>query len=112
LFQNLFDNAYKYSQPHQRELNINVAQRKQEIVFRFIDKGIGIPKNEQKNVFKKFYRIENQFNQNGSVGIGLSFCKEVANFMDGDIAVKSELGLGSEFIVTLPFNYNELVTKS
>ncbi len=112
LFQNLFDNAYKYSQPQHRELNIIVAQRKQEIVFRFIDKGIGIPKNEQRNVFKKFYRIENQFNQNGSVGIGLSFCKEVANFMDGDIAVKSELGLGSEFIVTLPLNYNELVTKS
>ena len=112
LFQNLFDNAYKYSQPQQRELNIIVSQKKQEIIFRFIDKGIGIPKNEQKNVFRKFYRIENQFNQNGSVGIGLSFCKEVANFMGGDIAVKSELGLGSEFIVTLPLNYNELVTKS
>ena len=65
-----------------------------------------------KNVFKKFYRIENQFNQNGSVGIGLAFCKEVANFLDGDIEVKSESGAGSEFIVSLPFNYNELVTKS
>ena len=112
LFQNLFDNAYKYSHPQQRYLNIIVEKRKQHFVFRFIDKGIGIEKSEQRNVFKKFYRIENQFNQNGSVGIGLAFCKEVANFLDGDIEVKSESGLGSEFIVTLPINYNELVTKS
>jgi two-component system phosphate regulon sensor histidine kinase PhoR len=112
LFQNLFDNAYKYSHPKQRYLNIIVEKRKQHFVFRFIDKGIGIEKSEQRNVFKKFYRIENQFNQNGSVGIGLAFCKEVANFLDGDIEVKSESGLGSEFMVTLPINYNELVTKS
>jgi len=112
LFQNLFDNAYKYSQAHQRYLNIIVERRKQQIAFRFIDKGIGIVKSEQRNVFKKFYRIENQFNQNGSVGIGLAFCKEVANFLAGDIEVKSEPGMGSEFIVSLPFNYNELVTKS
>jgi two-component system phosphate regulon sensor histidine kinase PhoR len=46
------------------------------------------------------------------VGIGLAFCKEVANFLAGDIEVKSEPGMGSEFIVSLPFNYNELVTKS
>ena len=112
LFQNLFDNAYKYSQAHQRYLNIIVESRKQQIAFRFIDKGIGIEKSELRNVFKKFYRIENQFNQNGSVGIGLAFCKEVANFLAGDIEVKSEPGMGSEFIVSLPFNYNELVTKS
>jgi two-component system phosphate regulon sensor histidine kinase PhoR len=112
LFQNLFDNAYKYSQVNQRYLNIIVERRKQQIAFRFVDKGVGIVKSEQKNVFKKFYRIENQFNQNGSVGIGLAFCKEVANFLAGDIQVKSEPGMGSEFIVSLPFNYNELVTKS
>lgn len=103
LFQNLIENAYKYSHPHHKELFINVAHEKRDIVFTFIDKGIGIPKNEIKNIFKKFYRIENKYNQNGSVGLGLAFCKELANFMNGDITVKSEVNNGSEFTVTLPY---------
>jgi two-component system phosphate regulon sensor histidine kinase PhoR len=72
-------------------------------MFSFIDKGIGIPKNELNNIFRKFYRLENQYNQNGSVGLGLAFCKELVNFMDGDITVKSRVDVGSEFVVTLPY---------
>ncbi|MEO3405333.1 HAMP domain-containing sensor histidine kinase [Mucilaginibacter sp. CAU 1740] len=103
VFQNLIENAYKYSHPQQKELFINISQEKRNIVFSFADKGIGIPKNELGNVFKKFYRIENQYNQNGSVGLGLAFCKELVNFMSGDITVHSKVNEGSEFIVTLPY---------
>ncbi|MET3503469.1 two-component system phosphate regulon sensor histidine kinase PhoR [Mucilaginibacter rubeus] len=103
VFQNLIENAYKYSHPQQKELFINISQEKRNIVFSFADKGIGIPKNELNNVFKKFYRIENQYNQNGSVGLGLAFCKELVNFMNGDITVYSKVNEGSEFIVTLPY---------
>lgn len=102
VFQNLIENAYKYSHPKKKELSINITHRKGNLVFAFIDKGIGIPKSEQNNVFKKFYRIENQYNQNGSVGLGLAFCKELVNFMNGDITVSSKVNEGSEFIVTLP----------
>jgi two-component system phosphate regulon sensor histidine kinase PhoR len=103
VFQNLIENAYKYSHPQQKELFINISQERRNIVFSFADKGIGIPKNELNNVFKKFYRIENQYNQNGSVGLGLAFCKELVNFMNGEIAVYSRVNEGSEFIVTLPY---------
>ncbi|OKS89618.1 sensor histidine kinase [Mucilaginibacter polytrichastri] len=103
IFQNLIENAYKYSHPQHKELFISVIHEKRDIVFTFIDKGIGIPKSEIKNIFKKFYRIENKYNQNGSVGLGLAFCKELVNFMNGDITVKSELNQGSEFTVTLPY---------
>jgi two-component system phosphate regulon sensor histidine kinase PhoR len=103
VFQNLIENAYKYSHPQQKELFINISQERRNIVFSFADKGIGIPKNELSNVFKKFYRIENQYNQNGSVGLGLAFCKELVNFMNGEIAVYSRVNEGSEFIVTLPY---------
>lgn len=103
VFQNLIENAYKYSHPQQKELFINISQEKRNIVFSFADKGIGIPKSELNNVFKKFYRIENQYNQNGSVGLGLAFCKELVNFMSGEIAVYSKVNEGSEFIVTLPY---------
>jgi two-component system phosphate regulon sensor histidine kinase PhoR len=103
IFQNLIENAYKYSNPGQKELFIHISYEKRNIVFSFTDKGIGIPKSELDNVFKKFYRIENQYNQNGSVGLGLAFCKELVNFMNGDLQVKSKLNEGSEFIVTLPY---------
>lgn len=103
VFQNLIENAYKYSHPDRKELFINITLEKRNIVFSFIDKGIGIPKNELNNIFRKFYRLENQYNQNGSVGLGLAFCKELATFMNGDIAVKSKVGVGSEFVVTLPY---------
>jgi two-component system phosphate regulon sensor histidine kinase PhoR len=103
IFQNLIENAYKYSHPHKKELYINVAQEKRNIIFSFADKGIGIQKNELGNVFKKFYRVENQYNQNGSVGLGLAFCKELVNFMDGEITVHSKVNQGSEFVVTLPY---------
>jgi two-component system phosphate regulon sensor histidine kinase PhoR len=103
VFQNLIENAYKYSHPQKKELNIHITHKKGDIVFSFVDKGIGIPKEEVNNIFKKFYRIENQYNQNGSVGLGLAFCKELVNFMDGDIVVHSKVNEGSEFIVTLPY---------
>ncbi len=103
IFQNLIENAYKYSNPGRKDLFIRIAFEKRNIVFSFTDKGIGIPKSEINNVFKKFYRIENQYNQNGSVGLGLAFCKELVNFMNGDLQVKSKVNEGSEFIVTLPY---------
>ncbi len=103
IFQNLIENAYKYSNPGQKEIFIRIAFEKRNIIFSFTDKGIGIPKSEINNVFKKFYRIENQYNQNGSVGLGLAFCKELVNFMNGDLQVKSKVNEGSEFIVTLPY---------
>ena len=103
IFQNLIENAYKYSHPNKKEQFINVTSEKRNIIFSFADKGIGIEKGELNNIFKKFYRIENKYNQNGSVGLGLAFCKELVNFMNGEITVYSRVNEGSEFIVTLPY---------
>jgi len=107
IFQNLMENAYKYSNPKQRALYINIRADKKNVIFSFADKGIGIAKGEITHIFKKFYRIENQYNQDGSVGLGLAFCKELVNFMNGDITVNSKINEGSEFIVTLPFEITE-----
>ncbi|RKR81442.1 two-component system phosphate regulon sensor histidine kinase PhoR [Mucilaginibacter gracilis] len=103
IFQNMIDNAYKYSPPERKEMHIVVERYRKELILRFKDKGIGIPKNEMKNIFKKFYRIESLYNQNGSVGLGLAFCKELVNFMNGEITVTSKVNEGSEFTVILPY---------
>ncbi len=104
LFDNLAENAYKYSPAGRKFLHVSARLIKGRIVFRFTDKGIGIPAPEINNIFKKFYRIQNQYNQNGSVGLGLAFCKELINFMKGEISVKSKVGEGTEFKITLPYN--------
>ncbi|SEK94814.1 sensor histidine kinase [Parapedobacter koreensis] len=102
IFQNLIDNAYKYSKPDNKVLNIQIAQTKKQVTMRFADKGIGIAKKELVHIFKKFYRVQNQYNQQGSVGLGLAFCKELVNFMGGNISVESELGKGTTFIIIFP----------
>lgn len=103
LFQNMIDNAYKYSNPERKEIFITVKKDRKDVSFVFKDYGIGIAKKELENIFKKFYRVQNQYNQDGSAGLGLAFCKELAKFMSGDITVKSKVGEGSEFTITLPY---------
>lgn len=103
IFQNLIENAYKYSLPERKQLHIDISLERGKILFKFADQGIGIPKAEMENIFRKFYRIQSQYNQQGSVGLGLAFCKELVNFMKGDIFVKSRVGIGSEFTIILPY---------
>ncbi|MBE9598973.1 sensor histidine kinase KdpD [Pedobacter sp. MC2016-24] len=104
LFDNLAENAYKYSPAERKKLHISARLIKGKVVFRFTDQGIGIPASEINNIFKKFFRIQNQYNQNGSVGLGLAFCKELVNFMKGEITVKSRVNKGTEFKIVLPYN--------
>lgn len=104
LFDNLAENAYKYSPPERKKLHITARLHKGKVIFTFTDKGIGIPSPQIDSVFKKFYRIQNIYNQNGSVGLGLAFCKELVNFMKGEITVKSKVDKGTEFKIVLPFN--------
>ncbi|MEJ7778312.1 MAG: HAMP domain-containing sensor histidine kinase [Daejeonella sp.] len=103
IFQNLIDNAYKYSSPGKKFLKISIRKIKKQVVIKFTDRGIGIPNRDIDNIFKKFFRVENQYNQQGSVGLGLAFCKELVNFMNGTISVHSVEGKGSEFKIELPY---------
>lgn len=103
LFQNLIDNAYKYSRPDKKVLKIRISKSKKYLVFKFSDRGIGIPAKDLKNIFEKFFRIQNEYNQQGSVGLGLAFCKELVKFMHGNIFVESVEGKGSEFTIELPY---------
>ncbi|MBD1425114.1 sensor histidine kinase [Sphingobacterium arenae] len=102
VFQNLIDNAYKYSESERKFLDIDVQQNKKNFVIKFKDRGIGINKKEFNSIFKKFYRVKNQFNQQGSIGLGLAFCKEIVDFMGGEIKVDSVPDQGTTFTLFLP----------
>ena len=103
IFQNLIDNAFKYSNPDNKVLRISIQKVKNRIIFKFLDQGIGIPEKDIRNIFKKFYRVQNQYNQQGSVGLGLAFCAELIKFMNGTITIKSAVGKGTEFRIELPY---------
>lgn len=102
VFQNLIDNAYKYSAPDRKVLDIRVQENRKNFVILFKDQGIGIDKKEFNSIFKKFYRVKNQFNQQGSIGLGLAFCKEITEFMGGDIKVDSQINVGTVFTLSFP----------
>ena len=104
IFHNLVENAYKYANTGNKKLQISIERIKKNIVFTFTDNGIGIEEKELKNIFKKFYRIQSRYNQQGSVGLGLAFCKELVNFMNGNIMVRSKPDEGSTFEVMLPYD--------
>jgi DNA-binding response OmpR family regulator len=76
------------------------------------DTGIGIPHGEQEKNFARFYRATGENNINtGGTGIGLSLTREMVNLLHGDIRVKSLVGKGTVFIVTLPLGKEHLNEK-
>ncbi|NNC62486.1 MAG: ATP-binding protein, partial [Eudoraea sp.] len=65
--------------------------------------GIGIPKEEQQNLFQRFFRAKNSLNIHGT-GLGLHIVKQYTELMEGNIRVKSEEGEGSTFRVSFPIS--------
>ncbi|QDI89305.1 sensor histidine kinase [Candidatus Nitrosopumilus sp. SW] len=67
------------------------------------DNGIGIPEENQKNLFKKFYQVDtSRKRKHGGSGLGLSICKGITEGLGGTIGVSSKVGKGSEFYIRIP----------
>ncbi|HBQ59890.1 MAG TPA: sensor histidine kinase, partial [Balneolaceae bacterium] len=78
---------------------------KNNVYFSISDRGQGIAKKDQKNIFKKFYRVEKSDTQSQKIkghGLGLSIVKNLVELNNGTIEVKSSLGKGTTFIVRFP----------
>ena len=99
---NLFDNAVKYS-GEKCELEFKYSLLKNQFAFSIIDNGPGIPKNEVKSIFKRFYRIENEETRikKGS-GLGLFIAKQFIVLHKGSIAYENNMPTGSIFKISLP----------
>jgi PAS domain S-box-containing protein len=101
---NLISNAIKYSSID-AEIQLIATLTDADVIIKIIDQGIGIPKDEHKQIFKRFYRAQNASNIEGT-GLGLNIVKKYARLMKGNIEFQSELNKGSTFTVTLPINTN------
>lgn len=97
---NLLDNALKYASKSEHVwIEVNKVALNIEIKIR--DEGEGIPKEEQKKIFERFYRSVQARTQRGS-GIGLNVAKSIVESHGGKIWVESEPRKGSNFIIRLP----------
>jgi signal transduction histidine kinase len=101
-FENIIDNASKYS-PKKSRIHIRVEKSSKKIIVSIKDEGVGIRKKERAKLFKKFSRIPSEFTLNveGS-GLGLYWVKHIVELHGGRISVKSRHGKGATFIVELP----------
>jgi signal transduction histidine kinase len=98
LFQNLIENACKYSED--RTAKVTLSYNTTKAIIKVQDDGIGIAENELQRIFEPFYRSKVITNIKGH-GIGLSICRKIVAMHKGALSVQSLLGKGSTFEVTL-----------
>lgn len=99
---NLLENALKYS-PDGGTVHVDLQVREDVAVLSVRDEGIGIPPNEQKLLFERYFRAHNVSSRSyGGLGLGLYICRDIVERHDGRIWVESEVGQGSTFHVALP----------
>ena len=97
---NLVHNAIKYSSEN-TIVDIQIKQNEKQTTFKIKDNGIGIPVNDQKSVFNRYFRAENALLTQGT-GIGLNIVKSHLENLGGTISFISEENKGSEFTFVIP----------
>ena len=97
---NLISNASKYS-GESKPITIKCFVDEKGVHFAIIDEGIGIPPEDQKHMFDRFFRASNAGNVQGT-GLGLNIVKRYVDLLEGIISFRSEFNKGSVFTVIIP----------
>lgn len=107
---NLIKNAVKFTNSGIIELGF-YSKNNSSITFYIKDSGIGISKESQEYIFDIFRQAEDLDTRNyGGTGIGLTISRMIADAMNGELRLKSELGIGSTFYFSLPFTSSSIFT--
>lgn len=99
---NLISNASKYSDPR-KSIYLECSKKDKSIIIAVRDEGIGIPENEVKHLFERFFRASNVTNIQGT-GLGLNIVNRYVDLLKGKIDFSSIEGKGSTFTITLPLS--------
>jgi len=99
----LIDNALSFVPKENGEIEISAQQADDTVLFYVKDNGSGISKENQENLFKKFYQVSRGHRrEHGGLGLGLSICKGIITKLGGKIWVESEPDKGSTFYFEIP----------
>ena len=104
LVKNLVSNAIKYNK-EKGHVKITIKDKGDSVILSVKDNGIGIAKENQEKVFERFYRVDEarvSVGDESSTGLGLAIVKQVVQDHKGTIEIESDLGKGTEFIITMP----------
>lgn len=97
---NIISNAIKYSKDNST-VKIMAKSNDKKVALRVVDQGIGIPKDDLSNIGQKFFRAKNTLSVAGT-GIGLYLAKHFVELHGGNIAIESEVNVGTAITATLP----------
>ena len=104
---NLLSNAAKFTEGGVIKLKISKAARS-SVKFELSDTGIGMTPKQLKNVFEEFMQAETSTSKKyGGTGLGLPISKKITEMMDGKIEIKSKVGDGTTFTITIPKTIKE-----
>lgn len=109
VFVNLLDNANKYS-PTDKPIEIRAYQSKGAVVIEIADRGIGIPEEELRHIFERFYRASSANGRTGS-GLGLSICEGIVELHGGQIHAENRKDGGARFLIHVPIEYVSIEEK-
>ncbi|MDJ0787289.1 MAG: ATP-binding protein [Myxococcota bacterium] len=102
VFENLLDNAAKYTDPGGR-VRIRMSPDGDRVRIEISDTGIGIPEEDQTRVFERFYRVNKVRSRDlGGTGLGLAIVKHLVQAIEGEIFLDSREGKGTTFSILLP----------
>lgn len=102
---NIIENAVKYNKEH-GSVKVTVDADHQNFTIVVADTGIGIPADSIDKIYERFYRVDKSHSREiGGTGLGLAIAKNAINLHHGKIDVKSTLGEGTTFTITIPLHY-------
>ncbi|RKZ41659.1 MAG: hypothetical protein DRR00_31505 [Candidatus Parabeggiatoa sp. nov. 3] len=108
---NLIGNAIKFTEQGKIEIKASAVESHLEITVS--DTGIGIPSDKQTRIFESFEQVEGGMERTyGGTGLGLAVTKRLVQLHGGELGVKSTLGVGSQFMFTLPISEEPISSQS
>ncbi len=104
---NLLDNAVKYTGDEKR-IDLRARDASGRVFISIQDNGIGLSKSERKNVFRRFYQVDQKLSRSrGGCGLGLALVQHIVEAHGGRVDVNSQLGRGTTFTVSVPIAKTE-----
>ncbi|MDH5258588.1 MAG: ATP-binding protein, partial [Gammaproteobacteria bacterium] len=105
---NLLGNANKFTSEGQIKLSLEFDEKNQQILVKVADTGIGLSQVQRKNIFTPFNQADSSTTRKyGGTGLGLTISRRLAKILGGDLKVNSNIGQGSEFILSLDYTASE-----
>lgn len=99
---NIISNAIKYT-PDGGKIDVYYGTLYKDAFIKVRDNGIGIPKENLPRIFERFYRVDKaRSRETGGTGLGLAIAKQIMNQLGGNISITSEVGDGTEVIISIP----------